>query len=73
MNGLLNITARIELQVRLRETGEARGVQISSPSVTSYTNINPTLRILYLDPVTYIPLDMETFYIDLKADGGKST
>jgi sphingomyelin phosphodiesterase len=59
------------LQVRDFETGEARGVQLSSPSMTSYTDINPSYRVIYLDPDTFEPLDSDTYHLDLNADAGK--
>jgi len=55
--------------VRDSFNGEARGVQISSPSMTSYTNVNPSLRLFHLDPLTYQPLSMMTYHLDINSDG----
>jgi hypothetical protein len=57
--------------VRDFETGEARGVQLSSPSLTSYTDINPSYRVIYLDPDTFEPIDWETYQLDLNIDAGE--
>lgn len=59
-------------QVKDFETGETQGVQISGPSLTSYTDINPSFRIIYLDATTYEPIDMVTYRLDLATDGSKS-
>jgi len=55
--------------VRDGGTGEPRVVQISSASMTSYTNTNPSIKFFYLEPGTFRPLDMETYHINLRADG----
>jgi len=54
--------------VRDPDTGEPRSVMISSPAMTSYTNTNPSIRVFYLDPVTFLPLDMETYHLDIAKD-----
>jgi len=55
--------------VRDTGSGETRGIQISSPSMTSYTNTNPSLRMFHLDPLTYRPLDMDTYHLNIKLHG----
>ena len=58
------------VQVSDIETGVPVGVEISSPSMTCYTDINPSVRVIYLDDVTFQPLDMDTYHLDLNADKG---
>jgi hypothetical protein len=57
-------------QVRDYTSGETRGFQLSSPSMTSYKKINPSYRVIYLDPDTFEPLDMDTYHLDLKVNAG---
>lgn len=58
--------------VRDETTDEARGVQFSSPSLTSYTDINPSMRVFTLESGTFRPLDMVTYRLDIAADGDSS-
>lgn len=49
------------------DTGVVYTVQISSASTTSYTDINPSARLFYLDPVTYDVIDYDQFAMNLRA------
>lgn len=55
------------------ETGETRGVQLSGPSLTSYTDMNPSFRLIYLDSTTFEPVDMLTYRLDIAVDGNNLT
>lgn len=58
--------------VRDFATGETRGIQLSSPSLTSYTDMNPSFRMILLDP-DYVPIQMATYRLDIATDGNSPT
>ena len=61
------------IQVRDLETGEVRGVEMSSPAGGTKTDRNPSARILHLDPETFDLLEVETYRIDMKKIGQGSS
>ena len=42
-----------------------------NPSVTTNTNKNPSMRIYYLDPVTFEVIDYEQYGFDLREASGE--
>ncbi len=54
------------------ETGEAQSAELSGPTANTFSNINPGVRLFYMDPETLDLLDYDQyfFYLGNKEDGG---
>merc|ERR1712150_55463 len=46
--------------------GRAVGCQHNAGTMGSNRNRNPEFRLVYLDPNTYLPVDMDVHYLDIK-------
>ncbi|ELT88291.1 hypothetical protein CAPTEDRAFT_206548 [Capitella teleta] len=55
----------VNIEISDPSSNEVHSVQFVTPSVTTKMDINPSARVFYLDPDTLVPLDQETFYLDL--------
>ena len=51
--------------------GSALAMTYINPPVTTKTNHNPSMRVFYLDPVTYDVIDYEQYGFNLLEAAGK--
>ena len=49
-----------------QHTQDAVGVALHSPAITPLTNMNPGIRVLHVDPVTYDIMDYDQYYTPLQ-------
>jgi len=50
------------------------GVVLVSPSLTTFSHVNPSYRVYTMDPFTFQLLDYDQYYLDLtEANSKKST
>ena len=49
-----------------QHTQDAVGIALHSPAITPLTNMNPGIRVLHVDPVTYDIMDYDQYYTPLQ-------
>ena len=49
-----------------RRTADAVGVQFIGPSITPLKHVNPSVRVLHVDPETYDVMDFDQYYTPLQ-------
>lgn len=54
------------------ETGAAQSVELSAPSSNTYSDINPGVRLYYLDADTFDLLDYDQYFLFLGNEDGAS-
>ena len=46
-------------------TSDAVGINYVAPPMTANTDVNPSMRVYYLDDVTHEVVDFESYYMEL--------
>ena len=59
------------LAIQVQDKDGVYGVVLVSPSVTTFSHVNPSYRVYTMDPVTFQLLDYDQYYLNLTEANGK--